>query len=312
MAGYTKLFNSILASTIWRSDDKTRIVWITLLAMADKDGICEGSIPGLADLARVSVEDCEAALAELMAPDKYSRTTEYEGRRIEPVDGGWLLLNHAKYRAKMSEDDIREKNRQRQAKWREKHKSNASSNAESQDVTLSNAESRQSRHTEAEAYTKTKEEEKNIVANAPSSKTPKKESDHLDDSSSSEETKSSAPPTDHQRLMTHHADRVGRITDGSKQGKLIQQLLKQFTAEECIACYNHQLSESWRNGQVSWATVIDGTRGISTWVTTNKQPTVSYNHVKGQPTQREAIEAEQEMIRQMEAEQKEIEAMGIQ
>jgi len=153
MAGYTKLFNSILASTIWRSDDKTRIVWITLLAMADKDGVAEGSVPGLADLARVSIEDCESALAELMAPDKYSRTTEFEGRRIEPVDGGWLLLNHAKYRAKMSEDDIREKNRRRQAKWREKHKNNAQSNAESQDVTLSNAESRQSRHTEAEADT---------------------------------------------------------------------------------------------------------------------------------------------------------------
>lgn len=161
MAGYTKLFNSILASTIWRADDKTRIVWITLLAMADKDGIAEGSIPGLADLARVSIEDCEAALAELMAPDKYSRTSEFEGRRIEAVDGGWLLLNHAKYRAKMSEDDIRERNRQRQAKWREKNKpvthDVTESNTMSQNVTECNAVSRQSRHTEAEANTKEEE-----------------------------------------------------------------------------------------------------------------------------------------------------------
>lgn len=163
------MFNSILASTIWRSDDKTRIVWITLLAMADKDGIAEGSIPGLADLARVSIEDCELALAELMAPDKYSRTTEFEGRRIEAVDGGWMLLNHAKYRAKMSEDDMREKNRQRQAKWREKHKNNADSNAESQDVTDGNAESRQSRHTEAD----TEEKKKKSV----SVKTPKPNDD---------------------------------------------------------------------------------------------------------------------------------------
>ena len=153
MAGYTKLFNSILASTIWRANDKTRIVWITLLAMADKDGIAEGSIPGLADMARVSIEDCKSALAELMAPDEYSRTADFEGRRIEPVDGGWLLLNHSKYRAKMSEDDIRERNRQRQAKWRERHKNNADSNVMSQSVTDSNAESRQSRHTEAEADT---------------------------------------------------------------------------------------------------------------------------------------------------------------
>lgn len=123
MSGYTKLFNSILASTIWRADDKTRIVWITLLAMSDKDGICEGSVPGLADMARVSLEDCEHALLELSSPDAYSRTSEHEGRRIEAVDGvGWRLLNHAKYRAKMSEDERREYNRKKQAEWREKHK----------------------------------------------------------------------------------------------------------------------------------------------------------------------------------------------
>ena len=66
MAGYTKLFNSILMSTIWREDDKTRIVWITLLAMADKNGIAETSIPSLADAARVSgaiVQALEVALA---------------------------------------------------------------------------------------------------------------------------------------------------------------------------------------------------------------------------------------------------------
>jgi len=120
MTGYTKLFHSILASTIWREDDKTRIVWITLLAMANKYGVAEGSIPGLADMARVSIEDCEAALAKLEGPDKYSRTKENDGRRIEPVDGGWLLLNHAKYRAKMNQDDRREYNRLKQAEHRAK------------------------------------------------------------------------------------------------------------------------------------------------------------------------------------------------
>ena len=119
MAGYTKLFNSILASTIWRETDTTRIVWITLLAMADKDGIAEGSVPGLADLARVSIEDCETALEALTSPDHYSRTSEHEGRRVEIVDGvGWRLLNHAKYRMKMSEDERREYNRKKQAEWR--------------------------------------------------------------------------------------------------------------------------------------------------------------------------------------------------
>lgn len=108
MIGYTKLFGSLLASTIWREDDKVRIVWITLLAMADKRGIAEGSIPGIADLARVSVEDCERALARLQEPDRFSRSTDNEGRRIAPTDGGFQILNHAKYRDRMSVEERRE------------------------------------------------------------------------------------------------------------------------------------------------------------------------------------------------------------
>lgn len=150
MAGYTKLFNSILASTIWREDDKTRIVWITLLAMADKNGVAEGSVPGLADLARVEIEEAEAALVKLMSPDPYSRTTEHEGRRIEKVDGGWAVLNHAKYRSKMSADERREYNRLKQKEWRQKHTSNPRQ-TKSITVNESNSQSALSAHTEAKA-----------------------------------------------------------------------------------------------------------------------------------------------------------------
>lgn len=108
MTGYTKLFSSIIASTIWREDKETKIVWITILAMADKNGSVEASIPGLADMARVSVKECEKALKCLESSDPYSRTKEHEGRRIEPVDGGWLVLNHAKYREKMDDVERRE------------------------------------------------------------------------------------------------------------------------------------------------------------------------------------------------------------
>jgi hypothetical protein len=120
MSGYTKLFNTILASTIWDEPDHVRIVWITLLAMADKNGIAEGSIPGLAKFARVSRKSCDDALRRLAAPDKDSRTKDYDGRRIEAIDGGWNILNHAKYRAKLSQDDRREYDRQRKANYRAK------------------------------------------------------------------------------------------------------------------------------------------------------------------------------------------------
>ncbi len=148
MAGYTKLFSSILASTIWREDDKTRIVWITLLAMSDKDGIADGSVPGLADFARVSVADCRAALNKLASPDPDSRSKEYEGRRIEIIDGGWRILNHAKYRAKLNEDERREYLRKKQAEHRTKA---GNVNTVSTNVNKCQQMSTLSTHTDADA-----------------------------------------------------------------------------------------------------------------------------------------------------------------
>ena len=98
MAGFTKLFSSLLDSTIWREDDKTRIVWITMLAMADRLGYVAASIPGLAARANVTIEEVKMALAKLADVDEYSRTKANDGRRIEDADGGWNLLNYAKYR----------------------------------------------------------------------------------------------------------------------------------------------------------------------------------------------------------------------
>lgn len=110
MSGYTKLFASIVTSTIWREKDNVRLVWVTMLALADKYGHVEASVPGLADLARVSRADCDDALRVLSEPDADSRSSEAGGRRIEKIDGGWKLVNHSKYREKMSIEDQREKN----------------------------------------------------------------------------------------------------------------------------------------------------------------------------------------------------------
>lgn len=109
---FTKLFGSIIASTVWQEPDTTRITWVTMLAMADKDGVISAAVPGLAHMARVSIEQCEAALMTFMAPDPYSRTAANEGRRIEPVRGGWRLLNYDLYREKRDSETRREYQRQ--------------------------------------------------------------------------------------------------------------------------------------------------------------------------------------------------------
>lgn len=108
MAGYTKLFSSIVTSTIWREPKETKVLWITMLALADKEGFVDGTIPGLAAMANLTIEETETALAHLLGPDRYSRTQDFEGRRIEPRDGGWHLINHAKYRAALGKDERRE------------------------------------------------------------------------------------------------------------------------------------------------------------------------------------------------------------
>jgi hypothetical protein len=130
MAGWTKLYSSIIHSTVWREDDHVRLVWITLLAMCDKNGDVESSIPGLADAARVSIDNCIDALDKLRLPDKFSRSVEFDGRRICDIDGGWCVLNYKKYRGQITADKIKEQTRERVAKYRAKQKQrNADCNA---------------------------------------------------------------------------------------------------------------------------------------------------------------------------------------
>ena len=115
---FTKLFSSITESTVWCEDAPTRIVWITMLAMADRKGRVWAAIPGLASRAKVSIEETEAALKRFQSPDKYSRTQDFDGRRIEEIDGGWRLLNHTKYRAIRDEEERRAYKTAKQREYR--------------------------------------------------------------------------------------------------------------------------------------------------------------------------------------------------
>lgn len=139
MHSYTKLFSSIITSTIWMEDDKTRILWITLLAMVDQHGEVYSSVPGLARVAGMSVGEAVAALEKLLGPDEYSRTPDYEGRRIAPIEGGWELLNHAKYRLLASRDDSKTATANRVRRHRERNSVTQNVTPVTPDVTPCNA-----------------------------------------------------------------------------------------------------------------------------------------------------------------------------
>lgn len=126
MSGYTKLFSRILDSTIWQEDSNTRVLWITLLAMADRDGIVQCTVPGLASRAHITLADCEHALHKFQQPDKYSWSQENEGRRIRQIDGGWELINYRKFREMMSRQESNEKAAIRMRRMRERKRNESS------------------------------------------------------------------------------------------------------------------------------------------------------------------------------------------
>lgn len=120
MTEFVKLYGSILYSTVWLESLPTKVVWITMLALADWEGLVAASVPGLAKIAGVAREDCEAALLTLLSPDPDSKTKDEEGRRIRAVDGGWKIINHGKYRDMRTESQV--KTAQRVKEYRDKQK----------------------------------------------------------------------------------------------------------------------------------------------------------------------------------------------
>lgn len=120
---FVKIYGTILDSSVWGEPAPIVKVWITLLAMADKDGIVRSSLPGLARRAVVELADAEAAIEKFLAPDPYSqdkhRNPDADGRRIEVVPEGWRLINHAHYRDMRTDKQVGDAERQRRHREKE-------------------------------------------------------------------------------------------------------------------------------------------------------------------------------------------------
>lgn len=96
---FALLWQKILRSSLWiKGSKETRLVWITMLALRDSDGFVATSLIGLADSAKVDLDECKAAILELESPDPDDTSGVDEGRRIKKVQGGWQIVNHELYR----------------------------------------------------------------------------------------------------------------------------------------------------------------------------------------------------------------------
>jgi len=118
---YNKLFTKILDSSIWLESMPTRIVWLTIIAAMDEHGFAQfASVANIAHRARVSVEEADAAITCLESPDPNSSDPDNDGRRVERVPGGWLVLNAEKHRTMVTKVVIQERTRERVRRHRER------------------------------------------------------------------------------------------------------------------------------------------------------------------------------------------------
>ena len=156
---FSKLDEGIIHSSVWSEGYPTRILWITLLAMKDEVGFVAASKPGLIRAANITADEFTSAITCLESPDPNSRTEDYDGRRVEKIEGGWIILNHEKYR--LHGDRQRELTRERVRKYREKKRDvtqgNVTSTLPSVSVSVSESVSEKDKEGDCKGKKKKKE-----------------------------------------------------------------------------------------------------------------------------------------------------------
>lgn len=120
---YAPLFAKIVDSSLWEEPDYVVKIFITMLVKKDKDGVVSGSAFNISRWAKKGEAEVLEALKILSSPDtRRLEPQPFEGRRIERVEGGWLILNADHYQREMQAANRREYLREKQADHRDKAK----------------------------------------------------------------------------------------------------------------------------------------------------------------------------------------------
>jgi len=116
---FVKLDCDIVKSSVWAEDSDVLRVWVYLLATANAIGEVHVTVPALAMQCGLPAEKTQAILDKLASPDRFSRSQEYEGRRVQierDPEFRIVVLNYVRYREK----DYT--NAERQRRFRDKQK----------------------------------------------------------------------------------------------------------------------------------------------------------------------------------------------
>jgi hypothetical protein len=102
MITWTPIFSKIVDSSLWWEPDYVCKVFVTLLALKDADQVVRHTAFAIGKKCWPTDEKAEAkaldALKILSSPDKRRIEPQpHDGRRIQKVDDGWLVLNGMYY-----------------------------------------------------------------------------------------------------------------------------------------------------------------------------------------------------------------------
>jgi hypothetical protein len=145
---YGKLFSTMYKGTLYGHWEAI-VTFQQMIVLADADGIVDMTPQAICAHTSIPIDIIEKGLKKLAEADPFSRTPGEDGRRIVCIDEhrpwGWQIVNYLKYKHLKDSDEVREQNRVRAQRFRDKR------NATSRGVTPSNAESR---HTDTDTDTK--------------------------------------------------------------------------------------------------------------------------------------------------------------
>jgi hypothetical protein len=108
ISSWLGLHRSILDGSIMEEPLSTRWLWVVLLLVADKSGFVGHTPERLARRAEITLEEVKTGMKCFESPDPKSRSTSYDGRRIEKVEGGWHILNYQMHLGGLKSSEARE------------------------------------------------------------------------------------------------------------------------------------------------------------------------------------------------------------
>jgi hypothetical protein len=151
---YGKVFSQMYEGSLYGQWEAI-VTFQQMIVLCDAEGYVDMTPPAIAARTSIPLDIILKGIELLESPDKYSRTPDCDGRRIELVDPnrpwGWRIVNYLKYRQMASAEDKREADRKRIADKRASERDRTRQDATSSEVSQTVADVA---HVEAEAEAK--------------------------------------------------------------------------------------------------------------------------------------------------------------